>query len=462
MGSLAIQTAAGLVLARLLFPADFGLLASVYVVTGLTVLFFDLGLSGALVRSRNLTEELKATAFWLNALGGLVFLGLLTALGPLVAGFYGDDRLRWLLPLAGLPFAVGLQVVHSALLQRRFAFRALASTELVAAVVGNTLAIVAAAGGAGYFALVVGPPVQALLLTAMQWRLVRWRPRSFIRIAAVRELWGFSGGLLGYAVVDYGVRSLDVLLLGRFYGPTDVGLYNRAHSLMVLPVQQLNSVLGRVMLPTLSGLGDDLRRVGSAYLQAMRLTLFVALPTLVGMAATAPALINTLWGPRWLDSTVAFQLLCLAGAARVLTGGTGWIYQSQNRTPLMFRMGVLTGVVVAAGTVIGLPHGLVGVAAGVTVATWLTVPFNLLVPSRLVGLPAMAVLRSNAATMLCTALMGVCVWAVPVVSPLRETAVLTLLLQVLAGLLVYAAMGLLLQRPLLRQLVSLLRRRRRR
>lgn len=457
LGSQLTQFAAGLVLARLLFPEDFGLLASVYVITGLTVIFFDMGIVGALVQRRHLDDRVMSTAFWFNAVGGMVFVGLLVLLGPLVADFYGDARLRWITPLAGLSFLFSLSVVHSALLQRDLRFRPMAMTEITTAAAANGVTIAAAALGLGPYALVTGPPIQSLLTTLVLWRLVSWRPRLIFSISAFKELWGFSGGMLGFGIVNYTGRNMDNLLIGRFVGASGLGLYNRAYNLMLLPLQQVGGAVGRVMFPALSSMGNDLERVRNAYRRVLRTISFVTIPILVGMAATAPALVAVLWGDRWVGTVPLLQLLCLAGLPQALSSSEGWLYQSQGRTTLMFLMGLLSTTFSVVAIVVGLNFGVVGVAMGILVTSYVFLPINLFVACRTIRLASWRVYLDNSRTVASALLMGGAVWLLPVLLGVGRDEWWLLPTQVALGGAVYLGLSLLLQRDLLREVRSLRR-----
>lgn len=457
LGSQTLQFLAGLALARLLLPADFGLLAGVYVVTGFTVIFFDMGLNGALVHRRELDEAVLGTAFWLNAFGGVVFVALMAAIGPLVADFYGDSRLRWITPLAGLSFALSLAVVHSALLQRDLRFKRLAIAEVGTAVVGNAVTIACAWAGMGAFALVTGPAVQSVLRTVTLWALAPWRPRRFISVAAMKSIWSFSGGLLGFTIVNYSGRNADNLLIGRFSGATALGYYNRAYSVMLLPLLQVGNVVGRVMFPALSLISGDRDRVQKAYRRALRLMTFLTMPILVGMAATAPALVKVLWGPGWEPAAPLLQVLCLAGLPQCLFSSEGWLYQSQGRTRLMFGMGVASSAAFLVGIVAGIHWGSLGVAVGILVVSYVFLPVNLRVACSTIGLRARVVYRDNAATFGFAVVMGLIVWAIPLLTGVARTTQWLLPVQVAAGLVVYGGLALGFQRSLLKDLTSLRR-----
>lgn len=457
LGAQLLQFLTGLALARLLAPADFGLLASVYVVTGLTVLLFDVGLSSALVYERDLRQEDLSSAFWVNALGGLAFIAVLVALGPAVAAFFGEPRLAYLTPLAGLPFVLSLGVAHSALLTRSMRFKELALVEVLAAVVANGVTLGSALAGLGALALVTGPAAGSVALTVALWWRCRWHPTSFIAAASVRKLWRFSGGMLGFSLVNYVGRNTDNLLVGRFIGATGLGLYNRAYNLMLLPLQQVGGGVGRVVFPALASMGDDRDRVASAYRRTLRLTTAVTAPLLVGLAATAPALVPFLWGRGWTGAVVLLQVLCLAGIPQLFSSSEGWLYQSQGRTTLMSVMGLVSTVVGVLGIVIGLQWGVVGVAVGVLVTAYLFLPVNLHVACSIIGLPAWRVYADNAVTLSLAAAMGAVVWTVPSITGEDRTSGALLALQVPLGVLLYVGGLLLVRRRLMGEMTAALR-----
>lgn len=455
LGAQFLQFGAGLVLARLLAPADFGLLASVYVITGFAVLFFDMGLTGALVHQRVMRQADLDTVFWVNGIGGVVFVGLLAAIGPLVADFYGDDRLTYLTPLAGLSFALFLGVSHSALLQKSLRFKQLALAETLAAVVGNVVTVVGAVAGLGPLALVAGPAVQSLVLTVLLCVAVPWRPRGFIRRESVRRLWAFSGGQLGFTVVNFFGRNSDNLLIGRFLGAAPLGYYNRAYNLMLLPLQQISQVMGRVMFPALSAMGDDRPRLQRAYRRTVTLITAITMPVLVGMSAVADGLVPLLWGDQWTTSIPLLQLLCLAGLPQCLASTEGWLYQSQGRTVTMFKMGAASTAVWVAAIVVGLHWGTFGVSVGILVTTWAYQPFAMHVACALIGLKGRRVLFDIAPTVLISLVMGGAVWAAPTLLGLSRQEPLVVVGQVLLGTVLYGGLMLLFRRDVLVDLKSL-------
>lgn len=438
LGGQVIQFGASLVLARLLSPGDYGTMASVYVITGFAILFFELGLSSAVIALRDPTERDLSTAFWINALGGVVFTALLAAAGPLVATLFDNDVLRLLTPVVGLTFLFGLGSVHNALLQRQLRFKTIAVISVASSVLGLATTVTLAALGVGVYSLAIGPIVTSAAASVMSWSLVPWRPTSFISGAAFRRLWRFSGGQLGFNVVNYWGRNADNFIIARWVGAASLGFYNKAYSLMLLPVQQVSGVLGRVMFPALAAMKDDHERVAAGYRRALRVINVITVPVLVGMAATAPGLVPLLWGDQWLGAVSFLIILSLAGVPQCLVTSVGWLYQSQNRTARMFRMGLITSGLGIVLMIVGLwVDGARGVAWAIFIREWAFVGPQLHYAGSLVDLRARRVIRDGAPVVLVSAAMFVFVWSAPSVLGMDRAGVAAVVVQVLVGVTVY-------------------------
>lgn len=456
-----VQFFAGLVLARLLAPADYGTMASVYVITGFAVLFFELGLGSALIALRNPTERDLSTGFWINALGGVVFTLVLAVSGPLVALLFRDQRLVVLTPLAGLSFLFGIGGVHSALLQRQLQLKKVALISVISTVVSFGVTIAGAAGGLGVYALVLGPAVASIVSSALSWAMVPWRPHHFISRESLPKIWRFSGGQLGFNVVNYWGRNGDNFLIARFVGQASLGLYNKAYQLMLLPVQQVGQVLGGVMFPALTAMGEDHERVARGYRRAVRLINLATVPVLVGLAAVAPGAVPLLWGDQWTRTVPLLMLLCFAGIPQCISTSVGWLFQSQNRTGLMFRVGLVSFFVGIALMVVGvLVGGATGVAVAVLIRAWTFMIPTLHFACRLVGLRARAVLADNARVAVLCAPMFAAAWLTPTLLGADRTSAGITLLQVAVGVVVYAVLALAFMRTEINELRAVLRRRR--
>jgi O-antigen/teichoic acid export membrane protein len=449
LGRQATLLATTVLLSRLLGPESLGLMSMAVVVLGFLELFRDLGSGAAVVQRRELGPALLDTLFWLNLAAGLACAALLVALAPLAARFFGEPAVAPLLQLLALGVVVNsLGVVQQALLQRAVAFRAIAGVELVAALCGAIVAVALALSGAGVWSLAAQSLATALTATPLFWLLSGFHPRLRFDPAALRAVAGFSGGLVGFNVVNYAARNADNLLIGRVLGPASLGLYSLAYRLMLYPVQLLAQIATRVLFPLLSRVEDE-ARFRRAYLELSAAIALVAAPIYVAMGALSDPLALALLGPAWAGAAPLLAIFAPVGLFQALTNPTGLIYQARGRTDLLLAWGVGSSAVMVAAFVIGLRWGATGVAAAYALSMLLLAYPVFALPFRLIGLPVAALLRTLWPCLVCAAGMLLVLLAARLaLAALPPVAQLALALP--AGLLVYLALSWWLNRaPLL-------------
>lgn len=383
-----INTGSQVVLARLLLPTDYGLVALTGVVVSFAGMLTQLGLAAAVVQSRRVTERLLSTAFWLNVISGIAVTGAVIAVAPLIADFYGDERVTDLLRVSALTFTVSCAAVHSALLQRSLQFKKLGSLEVLGAAIGLGATIVLAWRGFGAYSLVLGPLLQTTLMTGVFWWRVRWLPRTFMHRRELGELWRFGGGLTGSNILNFCSRNADTVLLGRFVGAGDLGLYSRSYSLMMAPLSQVTGVITRVLLPAFAEMQHDLPRLRRAWLATVRASFAVGLPVSLGVAVSAPAFVETLYGARWLGMATVLTLLSASVPPQLIGRNLGPVYQAMGRTGLQFRISIWTTLGTVGAIVAGLPWGITGVALALAIKSWVAFPVPLVPMMRMIGLRA--------------------------------------------------------------------------
>ncbi len=430
------------VLARLLEPSDFGLIAMVTVFTAFVGLVPQLGLGPALVQAPELDEEQTQSAWWVCVLVGASLAAGVAASAPIVGALYDDARLvpltRW---LAAALFFEAVGVVPAALLQRDMAFRPIARIELTASIGGGIAGLSAAFAGFGATALAVQLLGASALHCLGSHAAVSWRPRAVLRVERLRPLFHFGGHLLGFQLFNYWTRNADDLLIGRFVGAGALGHYGMAYRLMMMPLQQVTQVFQRVMFPALSTVQDDRVRVKVAYLRATRMIGLVTIPAVCGLFVVAPTLVEVVLGADWAPVAPLLQVLCFAAVKQPLGATTGWIYQSQGRTDLMRRWGIRIGTVTMIGFVIGLQWGAYGVAVSYAVTRYLLWVPAIRVPGRLIGMTFGEFVGNVAGVFACSVAMAVAVWLLGLVLLPIAPPTFALGVQVTAGVAVFAGLA---------------------
>jgi len=243
------------ILARLLVPQDFGLVAMVAAITGFLATFRDMGLSAATVQRREINHQQVSSLFWINVLVSLVVTLVTAAVAVPVANFYGDVRLvKITLALSLAALVTGLGVQHQALLARQMKFAVLSAIDLTSLAVGIFVAALLAQRGAGYWARVAMQLTVAITQSTALWVASSWRPGFMSWNSDVRAMLAFGGHLSGFNALNYIVRNFDNVLIGKFLGAVQLGIYSRAYQLLLLPLSQINGPISNVAVPVLSRL----------------------------------------------------------------------------------------------------------------------------------------------------------------------------------------------------------------
>jgi O-antigen/teichoic acid export membrane protein len=452
-----IQVAGQLALVRLLVPDDFGLLGMAMFFIGMGQLLADFGIGSALVQSRTHDEKAISSCFWLNLGVAAGLAAVVLASSPLVGSFYGRKDLAPLIAVLSLNLILsGLQVVPNALLFRDLRFDQLARAQVVGSLVGAVAAISLAATGAGVWSLVAQPLVGTTAHLMLAWHSTRWVPRWTFDTGAVKPLARFSLALLGTNLVGYGNRNIDNLLIGRFLGAGPLGHYAMAVQLMLYPLQQVSSVIVRVLFPTLVQIKDDLPRLRGAYLKAVGTIAFVTFPLMGGLFAVADEFVTVVFGPTWAPMVPALKILCWVGMMQSVGTTVGSIYLATGRPDSALKVTVIAAPIVAAGIAAGLPWGIQGVALGYATASFLLFYYTAVNAFRLVELQLADFHRVVLLPLSATAIMvGGLLLFVRMMS--SQPVGLRLAAGIAAGGFLYLAASLVLNRTQVRELMGVVR-----
>lgn len=351
------------VLARLLAPGDYGLLAMVTAIVGIGEVLRDFGLSAAAVQARSVSAQQRSNLFWINSAIGLALALAVFAAAPAIAAFYDQPALRSIAQLLALSFVFnGLATQFRAQLNREMRFGRLAMVDVGGQAVGLAVGITLALHGQGYWALVgqqLGQTAATLLLLAAA---TGWRPGLPRRGAGMGGFMRYGGNLMGTQLVTYLSRNLDALIIGQRFGAELLGLYNRAYQLLMLPLNQINAPATSIALPVLSRLNDDGERYARFLLHGQALMLHLILAIFAFAAAQAEPLIVLVLGPQWAAAVPIFQILALAGVFQAASSASYWVFLSKGLTGSHLRFTLTSRLLVIGGIVAGAHWGVHGVA----------------------------------------------------------------------------------------------------
>jgi polysaccharide transporter, PST family len=379
VAGLLLQTLSTVVLARLLAPQDYGVLAMVTSVTAFARIFQDLGLSAATVQKQELTHLHVSTVFWLNVFVGALLTLLVASLGPILAWFYKEPQVLWVTVVSSLGFLLGgLGAQHSALLKRAMRFRTLGVIQIVSSLIGLIVSIACALQSFRYWALVFGTLATSLSSNLMLWFSSRWVPSGPRRGTGLRGTLRFGAGVTGFEIVNYFARNADNLLIGRVWGPDILGLYSRAYSLLMLPINNLRNPLNTVAFPALSSLQNDPEKFRKYYTRYLSLLAFASMPLAALLFSTSDTLIRVVLGPKWAAASDLFAILAITGFIQPVAGTRGLILQSTGRVGRYFKWGLVNSVFVVLGFAIGVGWGPAGVAISYAIVNYILLHPSLL------------------------------------------------------------------------------------
>jgi teichuronic acid exporter len=361
-----------LVLARLLAPADFGVVALVSFFSSVSIVFVQGGLTQALIQRKTTSRDEESAVFWWNFGGSALCAVLLLLIAPAVAHFYGYQILAPLMLLAAAQVVfTALGAVQTALLTRTLRFDRLTLAGIIASLISGAIGIGAALQGAGAWSLALQLTSMAAINSAMLWLVSGWRPGLHFRFSTIRSLFESGVYLSLSGALDVVYSQGFALIIGKFYGASELGLYNRAHSTQALPSGVLGVVVGRTALPLFVDRIEDAEGLRRGVRMANSLSMIVNLPAMIGLALLSDLVIVTLFGDQWLPSAPILAVLALSGILLPLHIINLQLMLARAESHRFFRIEVLKRVIGIFLLVGGSFFGIMGLA-------WSTVLLSLL------------------------------------------------------------------------------------
>jgi polysaccharide transporter, PST family len=359
-----LQFGVQLIVARLLFPKDFGLLAMAAPLLGFVQILNDFGFGQVITQRRKVFQQQVSNMFWANIALSVGLAMLLVVSAPFVASLYNEPEIAPITIALAMMIPIGTAGIYpNAILSRNFRFGTLAKIEIAIAILASVVSVSLALFLGNYWALVISQACAGLTQTLVTWFYAGWKPSWPTRGISMREELAFGGNVTGTNVANFLISSGDNILIGAVAGPIALGLYDRSYRLVVQPIGQLMMPLSRVATPLLSRLNNQEEEYRKTYLSLLQLILFSTVPLMVVCAIDGRNIILVLLGERWIDAAQTFSWICIGGVASGLYTSITWLYISQNRTGEMFRFVTAAAIINTLSFAVGINWGVVGLAA---------------------------------------------------------------------------------------------------
>lgn len=343
------------ILARLLTPDDFGVVAVASVIIAFFNLFTDMGVGSSIVQNKSLTEEELSDIFSFTLWIGIGISLLFFAASWFIADYYGSEILRTLCQLLSVNlFFASATIVPGALFYKNKEFKFIAIRSFIIQIAGGAGAVIAALSGAGLYALIINPILSSILIFIISYGRYPQRLRFTLGLSVLRKIFSYSAYQFLFNTINYFSRNLDKLLIGKYMNMSDLGYYEKSYRLMMLPLQNITQVITPVMHPIFSDYQNDKERLASSYERIVRFLAFIGLPLSVLLFFTAEEVTLIIFGDQWLPSIPVFQILALSVGVQIILSSSGSIYQAAGDTRSLFVCGVFSATLNVAGILLGI------------------------------------------------------------------------------------------------------------
>ncbi len=343
------------ILNRLLTPGEIGIVSIATIVIVFFSIFSDMGIAPAIVQNKDLTRDDLSNIFSFTVWSGLALSVLFFFSSWWIASLYDSPALvvicQWL--SLNLLFAT-VNIVPNALLLKDKRFDFIAWRTVAVQLLTGVIAVATAYMGAGMYALLVNPILSAIALFFINIYQYPQRMRLTLGLGSMKKIFSFSSYQFLFSFINYFSRNLDKLLLGRVMNTSQLGYYQQSYRLMLMPLQNITSVLTPVMHPVFSDLQNDYARLSSSYLKIVRLLALIGFPLSVLLYFTSRELIMIYCGDQWEASIPVFEILALSVGVQMVLSSSGAIFQAANAPKVMFLSGLMSTILTVAGILVGL------------------------------------------------------------------------------------------------------------
>lgn len=348
----------GLLIARILLPADYGVIGMLAIFMSISNAFVDSGFSNALIRKIDRTETDCSTVFYFNIVVGVVCYGILYFVAPLISHFYQMPILTDILRVLALTIVINsVGIVPRALRTITVDFKTLAKASAVSSVVSGVIGLCLAYAGYGVWSLVWPSLLGVLFEVVIIWILADWQPKLVFSKQSFQDLFSYGSKILISGLLHKLYINLSGLLIGKFYTPADLGLYSRGHHIATMPSMNITSILRNVTYPILAKLQNDDKRLIEVYRKYISITSLVIFFLMLLIAAISKPLIILLLTDKWLGAVPYLQVFCIALMFDHICQLNGCLLMVKGRSDLFLRLEIIKKVIVFPVLLLAISYG---------------------------------------------------------------------------------------------------------
>lgn len=364
-GNQFISFGVSMVLARLLLPSEFGLIAMLGIFIGLGNALINSGLTQSLIRTESLDDEDYSTVFFFNLGGSIIIYGVIYSVAPFIANFYNQELLTSIVRVYCIAFIINaFSAIQITRLTKMMDFKTQMKVSIPSLIIGSSAGIIMAYNDYGVWSLVWSSIIQTIVGTLQLWFWSKWRPSLVFNLTKFKYHFNYGVKLMLSGILDLIFTHAYTIIIGKFFAPAQVGFYNRAQTLQMLPVKTFSSIVTKVSFPLFSSIQNDDVRLKSIYKRIMQMVIFIVTPTLILMAVMGEPLFRLLFTEKWLPSVPYFQILCVTGILYPIHSYNLQILNVKGRSDLFLKLEVLKKIMVVLVIVVSFQYGIDGLLYG--------------------------------------------------------------------------------------------------
>jgi len=422
----------GIVLARILSPAEFGILGMITVFIAVSNSIVDSGFSNALIRKNDAKDIDYNTVFYFNLLLGCFLYLILFFSAPIISVFFNEPILISVTRVMGTVLIINaFSIIQRTLLVKKVDFKTQTKISFIASITSGIVGIGMALEGMGVWSLVGQQVSRQLLNTIFLWVYSTWRPVLEFSKQSFKELFGFGSKLLVSGLIDTIYKNIYYLIIGKFYTAAQLGQYTRAEQFNMVFSSNLTSVVQRVSYPVLSSIQDEAERLKQAYRRVIKTTMLVTFACMLGLAAIAKPLIVILIGGKWLPAVPFLQIICFAGMLYPLHAINLNMLQIKGRSDLFLKLEIIKKLIAILPITLGVFFGIEFMLWGSVFTSFISYVLNSYYSSQLVDYSTWTQIRDIFPTFLVSSLVAACMWCITL---LNYSVCITLLMQCFSGI----------------------------
>ncbi len=456
-GSQGVQFVVSIILARLLSPKEYGILALIMIFITIANVLVQSGFGTALIQKKNTDERDFSSVFFLSLFTSAMVYVVIFFLAPLLASFYRMEILTDVLRVMGIVVFPGAVIsIQNAMIARSMAFRKLFVSTLIAAVISGGISILMALRGFGVWALVYQQIFYYFSLMFMLFLTVRWVPKKILDFERLKSLFGFGWKLLLASLMDTIFINIQGLTMGKIYSDDTLGNYNRGEQFPKLLVTNIGAAIQSVMLPVMSGFQDDKKKVKELLRNSITMSSFLVLPMMAGLFGIADNLVFVLLGEKWSGSVIFLRLMCIAYSFWPIHIANLQALNAIGRSDVFLKLEIVKKLIGVIVLLLGMTGGAIWMIALKAFADFLCTFVNAAPNRKFLNYSILEQWRDLLPTVAISLIMGAVVYFV---SGMMQKGGISLLLQIISGGVWYVVSAMLTRNASLQTLINLVRNR---